>query len=405
MSISNKKNDFSGVNEIDVTINGNDDYPLKGKLTYGESKENVPLVILVHGSGKMDMDESVGKTKIFRDISYILAKNNIASLRYDNITFAYPDVINSKEYSVEFEVINDAIYARRYMENLQEFKFSKYYVCGHSFGGMMSPKIAEEGSFDGMILLAGSMRSMLEVTFDIILNNYVLDDDAAQKEKLKKGYEEAKRIMELPLEQLEGKRFFNMDAIYLHSIDKYDEKQIIKDIDIPMLVLQGEDDTQIFADKDFVQYEELKDCISDITLRKYQGLGHLFTDSNIDIHENEIHMEEQVIKDIISWIESKNCIKKERNEITNIMKIIHNIWCENLNVEKIGYEENFFLLGGNSLKAINIINSLNKKFNIVPELRLQVMFSSPTIRTLAEKISKLDITVEEKDEEFIGGIL
>ena len=87
------------------------------------------------------------------------------------------------------------------------------------------------------------------------------------------------------------------------------------------------------------------------------------------------------------------------------MKIIHNIWCENLNVEKIGYEENFFLLGGNSLKAINIINSLNKKFNIVPELRLQVMFSSPTIRTLAEKISKLDITVEEKDEEFIGGIL
>ena len=61
------------------------------------------------------------------------------------------------------------------------------------------------------------------------------------------------------------------------------------------------------------------------------------------------------------------------------------IWSELLLVERIGIADNFFELGGHSLLAIKLIARMNKVFST--QLQLNVLFESPTIKQLGNKVS------------------
>ena len=57
------------------------------------------------------------------------------------------------------------------------------------------------------------------------------------------------------------------------------------------------------------------------------------------------------------------------------------IWCELLKLQRIGPDDNFFALGGDSLQALMLIVEVKHKFAI--GLSLQSIFNSPTLRSLA----------------------
>ena len=62
---------------------------LKGLLTLpAKASDPLPAVVLVHGSGPSDRDETVRGTKLFRDLAHSLAQQGIASARYDKRTYA-----------------------------------------------------------------------------------------------------------------------------------------------------------------------------------------------------------------------------------------------------------------------------------------------------------------------------
>jgi len=63
---------------------------------------------------------------------------------------------------------------------------------------------------------------------------------------------------------------------------------------------------------------------------------------------------------------------------------IADIWKEVLQLEKLEVHENFFNLGGQSLKAIQIINRIRKNYNIA--LPIQSIFECPTVAGLAEAL-------------------
>lgn len=76
------------MDERDITL-GADGYKLPGTLTLpkravGPDACRVPCVILVHGSGPHDRDETIGPNKPFRDLAWGLAKRGIAVVRYEN---------------------------------------------------------------------------------------------------------------------------------------------------------------------------------------------------------------------------------------------------------------------------------------------------------------------------------
>ena len=69
---------------------------------------------------------------------------------------------------------------------------------------------------------------------------------------------------------------------------------------------------------------------------------------------------------------------------SEMQKRLVNIWCEVLEIDKIGINDNFFQLGGHSLKAISIISKIYKEFNV--EISIIQLFSAPTIKELAAYI-------------------
>ena len=74
---------------FDVTV-GDDAWKLPGTLTMPKGDGPFPALVLVHGSGPNDRDESVGGAKVFRDLAEGLASRGVAVLRYEKRTRQYP---------------------------------------------------------------------------------------------------------------------------------------------------------------------------------------------------------------------------------------------------------------------------------------------------------------------------
>ena len=63
------------------------------------------------------------------------------------------------------------------------------------------------------------------------------------------------------------------------------------------------------------------------------------------------------------------------------------IWKEVLSREKIGVKDNFFSIGGHSLKATRMTSQVRKVFDVT--ITMPVLFSNPTIEHLATEIEKI----------------
>jgi len=76
--------------EEKIIVGKSGKYPLNGILSLPDTSNScIPAVVLVHGSGPNDMDETVGGNKPFRDIAEYLPSKGIAVLRYNKRTFVY----------------------------------------------------------------------------------------------------------------------------------------------------------------------------------------------------------------------------------------------------------------------------------------------------------------------------
>ncbi|MGD2089150.1 MAG: amino acid adenylation domain-containing protein, partial [Candidatus Aminicenantes bacterium] len=71
------------------------------------------------------------------------------------------------------------------------------------------------------------------------------------------------------------------------------------------------------------------------------------------------------------------------------------LWAEVLKKEKVGIKENFFDIGGDSIKAIRLANLVNSQFNI--DLKVVDLYTYTTIGLLAEKIANDRQTISRKE--------
>ena len=73
---------------------------------------------------------------------------------------------------------------------------------------------------------------------------------------------------------------------------------------------------------------------------------------------------------------------------TEIEIALCSIWEEVLGVERVGITDNFFRIGGHSLKAVKLTNEINKVYNIA--LKINNLFKAPTIAEFAHLIEIFD---------------
>jgi amino acid adenylation domain-containing protein len=87
---------------------------------------------------------------------------------------------------------------------------------------------------------------------------------------------------------------------------------------------------------------------------------------------------EPTINTGIQYVEPQNQTQREMQKL----------WQEVLGYEPIGINDNFFRIGGHSLKGIQLINEIHKEFNV--KVPLAEIFKNPTIKALADYIKKTE---------------
>jgi amino acid adenylation domain-containing protein len=72
---------------------------------------------------------------------------------------------------------------------------------------------------------------------------------------------------------------------------------------------------------------------------------------------------------------------------TPIQEILAEIWAEVLGVKQVGIDDNFFQLGGHSLKAIQLIGKIRQTLEL--DITIRHLFTSPSVKELATVLGEL----------------
>ena len=305
-----------------IVVGKDTKYPLKGILTLPDNiTEPIPAVVLVHGSGSSNMDEKVGKITPFKDLAEGLAKQGIACVRYNKRSFSYgfKMVMDKKNIvTVKEETIDDAIMAANLLKNDSRIDTSKVFIIGHSMGGMLAPRIdAEGGNFRGLILMAGSPLPMEKIML-IQLEEQLAEMKGLTKKIISKQLDKFTALFEglyeLTDEAAKATKIGNgVTLYYFKEMGQPSVEDYLNKTDKPMLIMQGEKDFQVRADRDYAAYQKILVGRSNVTFKLYPGLSHAFvpaTYEDISMAKKEYsiekHIGDDVISDIANWIKSIN---------------------------------------------------------------------------------------------------
>lgn len=298
-----------GVVEEEVALEIGEGMKLPGTLTRPEEQGEYPIVILVHGSGPNDRDETVGPNKPFRDIAWELAQQGIASYRYDKRTMIYPEnFVGNKDITVYEETVADAVTAIAMVKELENINADKIYVLGHSLGGGMIPRIAENSQEQaaGYIFFAAPNRKLTDMMKEQyeFLFSLIENPNEEQKETIEKTYAELERFKDLESAD-DDTTVFGAYVGYWKDLDEYEPLALAEEINVPCLVLQGEEDYQVTME-DFKNWKDKFEEKENWTFHSYPGLTHLFMKGEMKNGGAEYsvkqNVDEQVIQDIIDFI-------------------------------------------------------------------------------------------------------
>jgi len=290
--------------EVDVTV-GAEPWPLAGTLSLPKvDSAPLPAVVLVHGSGPHDRDESIGPNKPFRDIAWGLASRGIAVLRYDKRTWAHAGRM-PRTLSVQDEVQDDAIAAAQLLRAHPRIDSTRVFVAGHSLGGMMAPRVAASSSaVAGIILLAAPARPLQQVVRDQVRYLESLTETDAQTRSILRAVLDS-------LDLLQGRKLapeslvMGAPASYYYDLDDYEPVRTARRLERPILVLHAMRDYQV-TESDLNAWISGLQGRDNATVLEYGALNHLFMEGRGRAVPSEYaiagHVADTVIRDIADWV-------------------------------------------------------------------------------------------------------
>jgi dienelactone hydrolase len=301
--------------ELEVGVEG---WLLPGTLSIPLGDGPFPALVLVHGSGPNDRDETLGPNKTFKDLAWGLASRNIAVLRYDKRTKVYGQkMIAQKDVklTVYEETIQDALAAARQLRATERIDSRNVFILGHSLGGMLIPRIAKADSKNsGFIIMAGPTRppedhyiEQLEYIFH--LDGKLADDEKSQLEKIKSNILKIKNLTAENAPNM-TEPFLGAGADYWLDLKGYNPAEAAKDIERPMLILQGGRDYQVTME-DFEGWKKALSAKDNADFNLYPAHNHLLIAGEgkctPEEYQKSGHVDKMVIEDIATWI---NKVKK-----------------------------------------------------------------------------------------------
>ena len=294
-------------------------YTFNGTLTLPENyTKETPVVLMVTGSGQQNRDEEMFEHKPFAVIADALARQGIASLRYDDRGWGDARSVKFINFTVE-DFCEDAAAALPLLRK----RFSKVGVLGHSEGGTIALVLAAEGKADFIVSLAGMAISGKETL--VMQNRQAMSAIGLPKEtvdtycnSISKALDEiasGKKASEInidgmpeALKPITIKSLQQADTPYIRHFLNVDVSELLSKIKCPVLALNGTKDTQVDCTANTIQLERgLTNCKH--TIKKVDGVNHLFqhctTGNVIEYQQIEETIAPEVLQTITGWINSE----------------------------------------------------------------------------------------------------
>jgi dienelactone hydrolase len=297
--------------EKEFTV-GSGEWRLPGTLTLPTTGGPWPAVVLVHGSGPNDRDETVGANKPFRDLAWGLATKGIAVLRYEKRTKEYADKFKTDgvgHITVQEETIDDALSAAAQLRATDGLDPKRIFIAGHSLGGMVAPRIGQaDPKLAGLIILAGATRPLEDLMAEqtrylISLHGKPSGEDQVKFDQLLVETAKVKRLT--AADASSPALLLHAPAAYWLDLREHDTLAIAKGLKQPLLILQGGRDYQV-TEVDFNRWKEALGARPNVTFKLYPKLNHLFMagegKSTPDEYEEPGHVAEGVVADMAEWI-------------------------------------------------------------------------------------------------------
>lgn len=249
---------------VEVTV-GSEPFSLPGTLALPVGAGPFPAVVLVHGSGPQDRDETIGANKVFRDIAEGLASKGIAVLRYDKRTLRYPEAMKSRP-TIDDEVVLDAVAAVGMLRARAEVDPKRIVVVGHSLGALLAPEIGlRSAPVSGVALLAPPGRKPWEI---VLAQMRYLESPAGD-------IAEAERKAALLQAGKLNEPFLGAPPSYWTDWAGRDGVAAARKLGRPILVLRGERDYQV-GDEDLAIWRQGLANVAGAKFVTFPGLNHLF---------------------------------------------------------------------------------------------------------------------------------
>lgn len=295
----------------------NAQYTFNGTLTLPENySRNTPVVLMVTGSGQQNRDEELFSHKPFAVIADALARQGIASLRYDDRGWSDKSV-NFADFTTD-DFRQDAAAAIPLLRK----RFNKVGILGHSEGGTIAMMLAAEGKADFIVSLAGMAISGKETL--IMQNRQAMSAIGLPKEtvdsycnSISKALDEiasGKKASEINIDDVPValkpvtiKALQQADTPYIRHFLTVDVGKLLPEIKCPVLALNGTKDTQVDCDANTTRIEKgLANCKHSI--KKIDGVNHMFQHCNTGIVTEYQQIEEtispEVLQEVAKWIKA-----------------------------------------------------------------------------------------------------
>ena len=291
----------------------NGDFIFNGTLALPENcTAQTPVVLFVTGSGQQDRDETLFDHKPFAVIADALARNGIASLRYDDRGYGDSTVHFLNYNTHDFK--DDAAAGLSFLRK----RFQKVGIIGHSEGGTIALMLAAEGKTDFIVSLAGMVVSGKETL--LWQNRVSLEASGLPKEVIDQYINVISNLFDKAIEgKLESIDFsLAPDALkpalqqsikqfsmpYYQHILAVDVRPLLPQIKCPVLALNGKKDTQ-------VNYQPNLEALDKGLTAKHQtvaldNLNHLFqhctTGNLMEYQQIEETFAPEALQQIVEWM-------------------------------------------------------------------------------------------------------
>lgn len=277
--------------QIDTVFKSADGTVLGGTLVIPESKdgEKMPVVVMITGSGAQNRDEEVFEHKPFAVIADYLAREGVASLRYDDRGVGKSGGNIKNSGLADFE--SDAEAALEFVRGTE--LFGKAGVLGHSEGGTLALKMGSESIPDFVISLAGmsvsgkellmdqNKRGLMKMDLDenevdeslqlisALFDSLISDDSSFDVDRYIR-----ENGLGIPQQVVSSVRMSKTAASKeFKDILKENPSEWLDKITIPVLAINGDLDVQVNPESNI---EKIKALVKNAETKRYPGLNHLF---------------------------------------------------------------------------------------------------------------------------------